>query len=170
MKRLRTSGGLKRAAAAAGKKRQRMKPATPTHCLSPFFISANQASAPPAGRPIRAGTEALGAGPGLPAGGRLEPARPAPPRPAPAPPRPAQAPPRPRPAAASRACLEPPGQRPAAGAEYCPKGRKETKAGRLGDSHVTGGGFTIFSFAVDSIAKCMEGTARPGQERERKAR
>lgn len=43
---------------------------------------------------------------------------------------------------------------------------KKEKKGRLGDSYVTGRGFTTFSFAIDNIAKCMKETALPGRERE----
>ncbi|XP_045411084.1 translation initiation factor IF-2-like [Lemur catta] len=118
-------------------------------------LSANQASATPAGRPIRSRNRSPSRRPRSPPGARPEPARPAPPRPGPAP----------CPAATGAAGCEPGGRRPAARAEHCPKSQKKGEGG-WGDSHVAAGGFTTFSFASYNIAKDVKETARPGPERE----
>lgn len=153
-KRIQISGGPKRVVADTGeKKRQRMDPATPhPHCLHPFFALANQAPASPACRLIRSRNRSSSRGPRLPQGGRPEPACPA----LQAPPTPRPLPPKARPAAVSRACPEFPGRRPAAGAQYCLKGRKKRKGGRVGNCQVTGRGYTTFSFTIDNLAPMYE--------------
>lgn len=155
------------------------------HGLSPFFLSANQASVSPVGRPISSRNRSAGRGPRLPPGGRPERRCPASPALGPALPAPPQAPPRPRPrpalgpapGPAPPAQAPPRPRRPAAPA-WSPRasGRRrgssivlkaaEGGTGGGGDSHVAERGFIIFSFAVDNIAKCMTETAPPGQQRE----